>query len=67
MHPDVLMEYADQFDAGSMLPKVTAACQFVTATRNHAAIGELGSIGPLLDASAGTVVSLDADGIEFYP
>ena len=33
-HPDALLaEHADEFAAGSMLPKVTAACDFARATR----------------------------------
>jgi carbamate kinase len=47
------------FATGSMGPKVEAACQFVLATGNRAAIGSLEQIEEMLAGEAGTQVSLD--------
>jgi carbamate kinase len=47
------------FAAGSMGPKVDAACRFVEATGRMAAIGGLDEAEALLERKAGTVVSLD--------
>lgn len=44
------------FPAGSMGPKVDAACRFVAATAKFAAIGRLEDAELLLAAKAGTVV-----------
>ena len=49
-----------------MLPKVMAACRFVDATGGTAAIGDLADVARMLKQSAGTVVTLDAEGIELY-
>jgi carbamate kinase len=48
---------ARSFPAGSMGPKVEAACRFVEATGRMAAIGRLDAAEALLDRSAGTIVS----------
>jgi carbamate kinase len=57
-NPDVLLEnYANEFAAGSMLPKVTAACEFARATGHPATIGALADIGGMLAGTAGTRVS----------
>jgi carbamate kinase len=45
-----------EFPAGSMGPKVEAACDFVQATGHLAAIGRLEDAGALLAGAAGTVV-----------
>jgi carbamate kinase len=45
------------FPAGSMGPKVEAACRFVEATGRMAAIGRLDAAEALLDRTAGTIVS----------
>jgi carbamate kinase len=45
-----------KFPAGSMGPKIEAACEFVQATGHIAAIGRLEDAGALLDGSKGTVV-----------
>jgi carbamate kinase len=50
--PDQLAAHA--FAAGSMAPKVEAACAFVQATGGRAAIGSLDQIEALLAGSAGT-------------
>ena len=47
------------FPAGSMGPKVAAACAFVRATGRRAVIGSLDQIEAMLAGSAGTQVSLD--------
>lgn len=45
------------FPAGSMGPKVQAACRFVDATGNVAAIGRLADACALVNGSAGTIVT----------
>jgi carbamate kinase len=48
---------ARSFPAGSMGPKVEAACRFVEATGQMAAIGRLDAAAALLSRAAGTIVS----------
>ena len=48
------------FAAGSMGPKVEAACDFVTATGRRAAIGALAEIEHIVAGEAGTMVEPDA-------
>jgi carbamate kinase len=48
---------ARTFPAGSMGPKVEAACRFVEATGGMAAIGRLDDAEALLDGKAGTIVA----------
>ena len=48
---------ASSFPAGSMGPKVEAACRFVEATGRMAAIGRLDDAEALLRREAGTIVS----------
>ena len=52
--PSELKKYP--FPAGSMGPKVEAACQFVEETGNRAAIGALGDIEAIVAGDAGTQV-----------
>ena len=47
---------AMSFPAGSMGPKVEAACRFVEATGNRASIGTFDDTPGLLDGSAGTTI-----------
>jgi len=47
------------FPAGSMGPKVEAACRFVEATRRRAMIGRLEDAVDLLDGTRGTIVEAD--------
>jgi len=61
--PDALA--AMSFAAGSMGPKVEAACRFARATGKRAAIGELSQLGRILAGEAGTTVSADAAGIAY--
>jgi carbamate kinase len=55
--PAALARYV--FPAGSMGPKVAAACRFVTDTGGRAVIGALDQILAMLSGSAGTQVSMD--------
>lgn len=65
-HPDVLLgEYEAEFAAGSMLPKVTAACDFARATGKPAVIGALSDIDAMLAGRAGTRVATYVKGIAF--
>ena len=48
---------ARPFPAGSMGPKVDAACRFVEATGGMAAIGRLDDAQALLDRKAGTIIA----------
>jgi carbamate kinase len=60
--PEALAE--SEFAAGSMGPKVRAACQFVEETGGIAAIGSISDTPALLKGEAGTLVTPDADGLE---
>lgn len=51
------------FAAGSMGPKVEAACRFVERTGRRAAIGALDEAEALLDGRAGTIVEPDGEGL----
>jgi carbamate kinase len=53
-----------EFAAGSMGPKVVAACSFVEKTGGLAAIGSIGDTPALLRGETGTIVTRDADGLE---
>jgi carbamate kinase len=46
------------FAAGSMGPKVSAACRFATVTGKRAAIGALADLGKILAGEAGTTISV---------
>jgi len=61
--PEALGE--SEFAAGSMGPKVRAACSFVEETGGLAAIGSISDTAKLLRGEAGTIVTRDADGLEF--
>jgi len=52
------------FARGSMGPKVAAACTFATQTGGTAVIGAIDKAEAMLNGEAGTVVTLDADGVE---
>jgi carbamate kinase len=51
-----------EFAAGSMGPKVKAACKFVAETGGLAAIGSIADAAALVRGEAGTVVARDAAG-----
>lgn len=55
---------ASGFAAGSTGPKVEAACRFVTETGGLAATGSITEAAALAHGEAGTVVGLDAAGLE---
>src|SRR5258705_1150548 len=61
--PDALGEM--DFAAGSMGPKVKAACRFATATGNAAAIGALADLSAIIAGAAGTTVSPGRAGIVY--
>jgi carbamate kinase len=64
--PDALLaDYRAEFAAGSMLPKVIAACDFARATGKPAAIGALSDIDAMLAGTAGTRVVTGVSGVEF--
>ena len=63
--PDALA--AMPFAAGSMGPKVDAACRFVRATGKRAAIGELSQLSQILAGEAGTTIDAAATGITYAP
>lgn len=62
-HPDALESI--RFASGSMGPKVRGACRFVRETGHQSAIGQLSELSGILDGSAGTLISVGADGIEY--
>jgi carbamate kinase len=64
--PDVLLaEYEAEFAAGSMLPKVIAACDFARTTGKPAVIGALSDIDAMLAGTAGTRVAAGTAGVTF--
>jgi carbamate kinase len=67
-HPDeILTHHRHEFGAGSMLPKVEAACEFSRRTGHPAVIGALADIDQLVDGNAGTRVSTGVEGITTAP
>ena len=66
-HPDVMLEMSEQFPAGSMRPKVVAACEFAKATGGNAAIGGLDDISEMLAGTAGTIITTSQAGLEYRP
>ena len=63
--PDALASM--KFAAGSMGPKVEAACRFARATGKRAAIGELADLARILKGEAGTTISNDVHGMVYAP
>jgi carbamate kinase len=61
--PDALG--AMKFAAGSMGPKVEAACRFARATGKRAAIGELADLARIVAGEAGTTIDAGAGGITY--
>jgi carbamate kinase len=61
--PEALLQ--TEFAAGSMGPKVRAACQFAEESGGLAAIGSISNTPALLRGEAGTIVTRDADGLEY--
>ncbi|MDW5377935.1 carbamate kinase [Halomonas sp. HP20-15] len=62
-HPDALEKLS--FAAGSMGPKVEAACDFARRTDKEAVIGSLTNIEAIVQGTAGTRISLSTAGIEY--
>jgi carbamate kinase len=62
-HPDEMDKLG--FAAGSMGPKVQAACEFARNTGSTAVIGSLENIEAIVQGSSGTRISLDTEGIIF--
>jgi carbamate kinase len=63
--PDALL--ALDLPAGSMGPKVEAACQFVrSGAGRRAAIGSLGDIRAIIAGTRGTQVTADAEGLSSH-
>ncbi len=56
-----------RFAAGSMGPKVEAACDFARATGGRAGIGALEDAVAIIEGRAGTLVSTEFDAIEYWP
>lgn len=54
------------FAAGSMGPKVTAACEFAEKTGHCAAIGALEDIKDIVEGRAGTLISTSCKEVEYY-
>jgi carbamate kinase len=63
-HPDALEKL--DFAAGSMGPKVEAAIEFARSTGNDALIGSLADLPALLAGTAGSRVSVKADGLTYH-
>lgn len=64
--PDALLAgYGPEFAAGSMLPKVLAACDFAKATEKPAVIGALSDIDAMLAGTAGTRVATGTPAVVF--
>ncbi len=61
--PEALSAF--RFPAGSMGPKVEAACRFARATGKQAAIGSLTDLEKILEGRAGTTVSMREEGIVY--
>ncbi len=62
-HPDALAEL--DFAAGSMGPKVQAACEFARNTGKVAVIGSLPDIEAIVQGKAGTRISTAQTGIDY--
>jgi carbamate kinase len=56
-----------RFAAGSMAPKVEAACEFVEHTGGIAGIGRLQDAVAILNGEAGTLISADCLEIQWWP
>jgi carbamate kinase len=61
--PDAIGDYS--FPAGSMGPKVAAACHFAETTGKQAAIGALKDLAAILRGEAGTTITNSVHGIEW--
>jgi len=64
-NPKAMQTY--QFPAGSMGPKVDAACRFAEATGKTAAIGALADIPGIVGRERGTLINTGVDKIAWHP
>jgi len=64
-HPAAMEKY--EFPAGSMGPKVDAACCFARTTGRTAAIGALADIEAILRGKKGSLLDSRFDGVVFHP
>lgn len=64
---ELLARHAGEFPAGSMLPKVEAACNFARSTGRPAVIGQLSDIDQLVAGTAGTRIAIDVSGVVTAP
>jgi carbamate kinase len=62
--PAAMAQYS--FPAGSMGPKVDAACQFARMTGRTAAIGGLADVSAIVRGEKGTLISKKFDGITWH-
>jgi len=62
--PEAISKYS--FPAGSMGPKVEAACQFARTTGHAAAIGALADIPAIVRGEKGTIIKTGNKGITFH-
>ena len=60
----LLAEHESEFAAGSMLPKIVAACDFALATAKPAVIGALADIEAMFGGTAGTRIDTAGTGVE---
>jgi carbamate kinase len=63
--PEAIGAY--QFPAGSMGPKVDAACRFARATGKTAAIGSLADLPGIVRGEKGTLIGGSFGAVEFHP
>lgn len=64
-NPKAMRQY--RFPAGSMGPKVEAACQFAELTGKRAAIGALKDLSAILKGEAGTTITTTATAVDWAP
>jgi carbamate kinase len=64
-HPDAMQKH--EFPAGSMGPKVDAACRFARATGRTAAIGALADIPAIVRGEKGTLVGRRFSEMSYHP
>jgi carbamate kinase len=62
--PEAIQQY--KFPAGSMGPKVDAACQFARTTGREAAIGALHDLPEIVNGNKGTIVSGTLKGLTWH-
>jgi carbamate kinase len=63
--PQALEAHDAAFKAGSMGPKVRAACDFVTSTGKIAGIGQLADAIAITQKNAGTIITTEYSGISY--